>query len=72
MDMDKIKESQLKTQQVFENIQQIFQTLVESEADMITLQANLDAVAEWCWTWLMEANESKIKIMNIEYLFFAF
>ncbi|RNA14243.1 hypothetical protein BpHYR1_029137 [Brachionus plicatilis] len=35
--------------------------MVESEANMICLQADLDAVAEWCWTWLMEANESKIK-----------
>ncbi|RNA12602.1 hypothetical protein BpHYR1_009089 [Brachionus plicatilis] len=28
-------------------------------------EANLDAVAERCWTWMMLANERKIKVMNI-------
>ncbi|RNA26514.1 hypothetical protein BpHYR1_013852 [Brachionus plicatilis] len=31
----------------------------------MNLQSDLESLAESCWTWMMEANGSKIKIMNI-------
>jgi len=38
---------------------------IESVADISTLQADLNAVTEWCNTWLMEPNVDKCKVMNI-------
>jgi len=38
---------------------------VESEADISSLQADLDTLSVWCWTWLMELNAEKCKVMSI-------
>jgi hypothetical protein len=38
---------------------------VESEMDIRSLQADLDALSTWCTTWLMEPNIEKCKVMSI-------